>query len=110
MKSNAVTKPVITATEVNEFLAMKESIAALKRRIELLTKSVNQTEENLIAKIDLGANAAACGFLLSVRDSEKRFPAWKEHYISACGKEAADRILESTEAKLYRDLIFKKAA
>lgn len=110
MNSNAVKKPIISAIEVNEYLAIKESIAALKRRIEILTESLNKSEQNLIAKIDLGANIGSCGFLLSVRETEKRFPAWKEHYIEACGKEKADRILASTEAKLYRDLIVKKAA
>lgn len=109
MKSNAVKKPVISTIEVNEYLAMRESIAALKRRIELLTESLDQSEQNLIAKIDLGANTDACGFLLSVRESEKRFPAWKEHYIEACGQEKAERILKSTEPKLYRDLVIKKA-
>lgn len=110
MNPNAAKKPLITVTEVNEYLALKESIQALKRRIELLTESLDHSEANLISKIDFGADANACGFNLSVRESEKRFPAWKEHFIAKCGKVAADRILESTDAKLYRDLIVKKAA
>jgi len=110
MNPNAIKKLVITATEVQEHLALKESIKALNRRIELLTESLDKSEQNLIAKLDFGADPSACGFDLSVRETEKRFPAWKEHFISAQGKAEADRILESTEAKLYRDLIIKKAS
>lgn len=110
MNPNAVKKPFITAAEVNEYLALKESIQALKRRTELLTKSLGHSEANMIAKIDSAADASACGYTLGVRESEKRFPAWKEHFIAKCGKTAADRILETTDAKLYRDLVVKKAA
>lgn len=110
MNSNAVKKPVITAKEVLEYLALRESIQGLKRRVELLDESLGQAELGLIAKLDFGADTEGCGFLLSIRETSKRFPAWKEHYISACGKNAADRILGSTEAKLYRDLVVKKAA
>lgn len=110
MNSNALNKPVITSTEINEYLALKESISALKRRIEVLTKSTDKLEETIVSKLDFGGDASACGYLLSVRQSEKRFPAWKEHFIQACGKQEADRILESTESKIYRDLVVKKVA
>lgn len=107
--NSALKKQVITSTEINEYLALKESIAALKRRIETLTKSTDKLEETIVSKLDFGADASTCGFLLSIRQSEKRFPAWKEHFIQTCGKQEADRVLESTEAKVYRDLIIKKA-
>lgn len=110
MNPNAIKKPIITASDVNEYLALKESIQALKRRIEMLTESLDQSETTLISKLDFGADTSACGFNLSIRETEKRFPAWKEHYIEACGKEAADDILEGTQAKVYRDLVIKKAA
>jgi hypothetical protein len=110
MNSNAVKKPVVRVTKINEYLALKESIAALKRRTETLVKLADQAEEIIVSKLDFGADFSASGFLLSVRQTEKRFPAWKEHFIEACGKQDADRVLESTEAKLYRDLVIKKAA
>lgn len=110
MNSSAVKKLVITSTEINEYLAIQESIAALKRRIETLTKSQDKLEETIISKIDFGADTSTCGFLVSVRHSQKRFPAWREHFIQVCGKEEADRVLECTEAKTYRDLVIKKAA
>lgn len=110
MNSSAVKRPIVTSTEINEYLALQESIAALKRRIETLTKSQDQLEESIVTKLDFGADTSACGFLLSVSRKERRFPAWREHFIQACGKEKADQVLESTEAKIYRDLVIKKTA
>lgn len=110
MNSNTLKKPAITSTEINEYLALTESISALKRRIEVLSKSADNLEESLISKLDFGANFSACGFLLSVRQTEKRLPKWREQFIQVCGKKEADRVLESTEAKVYRNLIIKKAA
>lgn len=110
MNPNAIKKQIISLTEVNEYLALKESIQALKRRIELLTEGLDQSEKNIIAKLDLGANSFNCGLELTIRESQKRFPAWKEHFLAKCGKEAADEILSNTEPKIYRDLIIKRVA
>ncbi len=110
MNSNAVQKQLVTSIEVNEYLALKESIAALKRRIETLTESQNKLEATIVKKLDFGADTSSCGFHLSVSQTERRFPAWKEHFIESCGKEKADRVLESTEAKIYKNLVIKKAA
>jgi hypothetical protein len=110
MNPSALRKPTITTAELNEYLTLKESVSALKARLEILTESLGECKEAIISKLDFGAGHSVQGFLISIRENEKRFPAWKEYFIEACGKETADEILRNTEAKIYRDLVLKKVA
>ncbi len=112
MNPNALKKVAVTNTEIEQLLALRETQKELKRRLELIDQSVDSTEQAIISKLDSGANISACGFGLEVKQVERRYPAWKEHFIDLAGKEAADRVLAETDPKVYRNLKIdlKKAA
>ncbi len=93
---------------IEQLLAMKESKANLKKRLELISSSIADLESDLIAKVERG-EVIDGKFTLKVKRTEKRFPAWKEHFISLAGKEEADAILDSTIPKVYKALNIKAA-
>ncbi len=112
MNPNTLSKVVVTNIEIEQLLALKETQKELNRRLELIEQSVQSTEDTIISKIDSGADLSSCGFGIEVKEVERRYPAWKEHFIELAGKDTADRILAETEPKVYRNLRIdmKKAA
>lgn len=97
----------VSQAEIEKLLAMREAKAHLKKRLELMAESISELEESLLDKIEGGA--APQGYELSIRQSEKRFPKWKEEFINVAGKAEADAVLEATDPKIYKSLIIKAA-
>ncbi len=104
MNPVALKKITVTNLEIEELLALKETQKELKRRLALIDQSVQSSEGAIIVKLDSDADLSSCGFGLEVKESERRYPAWKEHFTELAGKEAADRVLAQTEPKVYRNL------
>jgi hypothetical protein len=108
MKSTALRSqvpPMVTTAEVERVIALRESRAAIKRNLERIDSALDQAEQEVIAKIDAEAGVSGCGYHILIKAIEKRFPAWKEHFIHLAGKGAADTILADTPAKTYRTLV-----
>jgi len=112
MNPDALRKITVTNIEVEQLLALRETQKELKRRLELVDQSVESAEQAIVSKLDSGADLTACGFGLEVKECERRYPAWKEHFIELAGKDAAHRVLAQTDPKIYRNLRIgaKKAA
>jgi hypothetical protein len=110
MRTGVQRKLIVNQAEIENILAMRETAKSIKQRLEVLQETIKSQEQEVISKLDQGANVSPGEHVLSIRETEKRFPAWKEHFIEACGKTAADEILEGTEAMVYRDLLIKVAA
>lgn len=109
MKSNLQVRPVITDREIEVLAKIQAEYRAAKEQMERLKSEMDDYEANLVAQLDDGAAIACHRHLLYVRETERRFPAWKEHFIEFVGKEATDRVLNATEPKLYRNLVIKAA-
>lgn len=105
MKAAKMTRPQIKRQSVEELIALKETKDALIARIEKLDELLANAERSLISLIDQGADASQAGYTLSVRTTERRYPAWKEHFIQHLGQEAARNVLENTEPRVYRSLV-----
>lgn len=99
--------PKLTPTEIEKLLAFRETHRALKDRLEAIDKAIKSTEADILAKIDSGADTSACGHHVYVQSTERRFPAWKEHFITFMGKAKADAILEGTTPEIYRKVLIK---
>lgn len=110
MISSASAKTAVSDGDVERFLSQRASEKRIKRLLERVQESVKAYEQEIIAKLDRGADVNTGNFGLRIRVSNRRFPAWKEHFISVAGKEAADQILERTEPKVHRNLIVEIAS
>lgn len=109
MSSTALKTQGINSMELEGLLAMKKQLKTLQGKMERIQEAIKCKEADLINLVDGGA-ASPAGFTLSIREFEKRYPAWKEHYISLTSQEQAEAILKQTEPTLYRNLVIKKVA
>lgn len=99
--------PTVEKSEIEKVLALRESRKALADRLQLIEAALSESENEIIAQIDAGADLSQTGYAISINESERRFPRWKEEFISIAGKPAADRVLEATPATVYRRLVVK---
>lgn len=109
MESNVRQLQLISASEVRNFLSIKETERMAKRRLESLQEQCKAAELALIAQVQQGIPTEGSEFSLRLREIERRFPAWKEHFIALAGKAAADEVLETTEPKSYLSLVVEVA-
>ena len=103
-QSNALRKPIIAPIQIENLLAMRESLDSLKKRYQLLEDSVKATEQEIIEQIEQGAEIAG-RYVLQIRATERRFPSWKNYFVEVAGCEAAERILLNTIPTVYKNLI-----
>lgn len=97
----------ITNNQLEQLLAMRETQKGLRDRLKLMDDAINEAEAQLIDQMNLGANLTECGYTLSVQETVRRYPAWKEHFLWRLGKTEADAVLESTPATVHRKLVIK---
>lgn len=110
MKAVTLRKPIITLAEIEIILAMRETAKSNKAQLEILQDIIKIHEQEIIRKLDQGAYVSSCEYIVSVRETEKRFPASIKDIIVNCGKALADENLDDTEESVYRDLLIKKTA
>lgn len=106
MKSNALKKPEISRTQIEQLESMREAMDSMKKRYELLENAVKAGEQEIIYAIESGAGSPT-GYDLQIRQIERRFPSWKAHYASLAGGDAAERVLAATPATIYKTLVVK---
>lgn len=106
-RSNAALKrSIVTRTQIQSLLAMRESLDAMKKRYDLLENSVKATEQEIIAQIESGIEVDS-DYDLQIRTSERRYPAWKSYFVEVAGAAAAERVLAETLPTIYKTLIVK---
>ena len=110
IKAVSLRKPIITLAEIECIVAMRETAKSNKERLEILQDIIKIHEQEIIRKLDQGAYVSSCEYIVSVRETEKRFPARKQDFIDNCGKALADENLDDPEETLCRDLLIKKTA
>lgn len=101
-------KQVITDKEIEEIMSLQVQSDQLKSHLEHVQEKMRDLENCVIHKIDAGAQVTGSFYALQVQKIERRYPAWKEHFIALAGKAAAEDIAERTEPKVYRTLKIKQ--
>lgn len=96
-----------SSIQVQRVLALREAQQSLKDRLEVAEGALKSAEQEVIELLQGGANFSHCGHEVSIINSERRYPAWKEHFISRLGKADADQVLESTRPVIIRKLVIK---
>lgn len=109
MESSAARKLGISNQDIEMLLSQREAEKRLKHLLERVQESLREIEDDLVARLDRGADVSGCTYALRIRESARRFPAWKEHFINLAGKDAADQVLEQTEPKMFRNLVVEIA-
>jgi hypothetical protein len=102
-----ISSPIVTNAEVAQILVLREAKESLKRRFELIEQSLDEAEAIVIAKLDAGALLDGCAHQVEIKISERRYPAWRDHFVNLAGKDLADQVLKDTPAKVYRHLMVK---
>lgn len=100
-------KQSLSTADIENILALRESQKALKARLDLIVRALDTAENKIVQSIESGADLAHCRFSLSIHEISRRYPAWKEHFISHCGKVEADQVLESTTPTIHKKLEIK---
>lgn len=107
MNPNTLTQPVLNPVDIEKLLAMRETQKSLKQRLALIEEAISQAECLIISSIDAGADLSRCGYSVEIQESSWHYPAWKEHFISRLGKEAADAVLDCTAPTVHRLLVIR---
>lgn len=97
---------IIEAGKIQEILSLRESRKALQERLQCIERSLDTIETDVIEALDAGAISPP-GTALSILEHERRYPAWKQHFIDYAGKHEADIILEETVPTVTRKLVIK---
>ena len=100
----ALSKPVLTGTQIQALEVMRESLVAIKKRYQLLEDSVKAAEADIIHALERGASAPA-GLVLRIRVTERKYPSWKSHFAEVAGAEAAERVLADTSPTVHKSLV-----
>jgi len=99
--------PQINQTSIESILAMRETQRALKDRLRVMDDALDKAESTLIDAIDNGVDLSSIGYNVEVQENTRRYPAWKEHFISRLGKSEADAVMASTPETFHRKLVIK---
>lgn len=107
MLLNSSQNPAMERSDLDRLLTLKDTAKALQSRPERLAEEAESLEEaTLISQVENGVITPP-GVELTVQVMERRFPAWKEEFISRLGKTEADLVLESTPSKIYKRLVVR---
>jgi hypothetical protein len=103
LKIKSSLKPV-TDLDVAKVLNLRESKAFLKKRLEQIDSDLAALEEELIARIEAGARIES-HYPVSVKTSERRYPSWKDEFISVAGESKAKKVIDSTTPTISKSIV-----
>ncbi len=102
----ALKKSDITDVQIQNLLAMRETLDAIKKRYELLQDSVKATEQEIMSLLESGAEVLSSQ-VVQIRTREARYPSWKSHYVEIAGADAAELVLNATTPTVFKTLVIK---
>lgn len=105
MSPQAAEVQTVTSVQVERLLATRETYQALKKRLDAMAETLNELETEIIAQIEEGMDFSRLGYHVRVQETVRRYPAWKEHFLSYVGKAEADAVLEATPPIIHKKLI-----
>jgi hypothetical protein len=105
MKSSSAFLNQITDIDLQQLKVLKDVRARLKKQLSKIESEVKGQEQNIISMYESGAELNT-SIEFKVKERERRYPSWKEHFISECGKELADQVVSETEPKKYKEIVF----
>ena len=104
MSPQAAEIQTINSVQVERLLATRETYRALKKRLDAMAETVDELESEIITQVEGGMDFSATGYNVRIQESIRRYPAWKEHFLSRLGKAEADAVLEATAPTIHKKL------
>ena len=96
----------VSNLEIEELIVKRETYLSFKKRFELLENDVKTIEQELIKRIESGADINS-SHEIDIRASERRYPSWKTHFAAVAGADEATRVLRETIPTIRKTLVVK---
>ena len=94
----------VTDLDVTKLLNLRDSKSFLKKRLEQVDTDLSAAEEELITRIEAGARIQS-RYPVSIKTSERRYPSWKDAFITAVGEMEAKKVTDSTEPTIAKSIV-----
>lgn len=107
-QSNLALKTNITAQDIDHVLSLRRTYEAQKKRLEMAENALFEAEQDVMAKINLGA-AVISPYEVQIKTVERKNVAWKSICAELIGAEAAEDILNQTKPSISYRLLIKAA-
>jgi hypothetical protein len=86
----------VTDYEIEKIISLREIKKLLSKKLDKLDKELKKEETELIEVISLGAEVDS-NFNVSINESFKTYPKYKEEILRRLGQDTIDDIIQSTE-------------
>lgn len=94
----------ITEIEVMKLINLRESKGFIKKRLEQIDADLTALEDDLVERIESGAGIES-SHPICVKTSERRYPSWKDAFITAAGEQEAKKVIESTAPTISKSIV-----
>lgn len=76
--------------------------------MDKINKAIAEVETDMMSLMSQGVNVSDDSYAVSIKETSRRTPSWKEHFIRVTSKEEAEKVIESTESHVTRHLVISK--
>ncbi len=100
-------KPIPTPVsdlDVTKLINLRESKTFLKKRLEQIDLDLSTAEDELIARIEAGAQIVT-QYPVSIKITERRYPSWKDAFIKALGDSEAKKVTDITAPTISKSIV-----
>ena len=97
----------VTDSEISQILLMREMRKKLSKKLEKLEDELKRNEKQVIELIECGADLE-CDFNISVNETYKTYPRYKEELEKRLREKIVKEIIESTEPQQFKKLVIAK--
>lgn len=104
LKSSEATPDTITDLEIGKLRSLRESRTLMKQRLAELEDDLASHEKDLIARLESGAVSESQD-TLTVKTTERRYPSWKDAFVSRLGEIEARKVTDSTTPTISKSII-----
>ena len=94
----------VTDVEISQILLMREMKKKLSKKLEKLSDELKDIENQVIELIECGADLE-CDFNISVNESYKTYPKYKEELEKRLGEKVIKEIIDSTQPQQFKKLV-----
>lgn len=96
----------VTDEQISRVLSLREIKKALSKKLNKLEDELRMNESQIIDLIECGCEVNAA-FNISINESEKVYPKYKEEIENRLGEKVLKEIINSTKPKLFKKLVIK---
>jgi len=101
---SSLKQPKITNSEIAHIQTLRDMAKVLKARLEKLENELEANESYIIGLLESGASNE-CSFNISINETSRRYPKYKEELEKRLGEKVLNEIIENTEAKISKKLV-----